>query len=143
MLKKQTWRHFDFLLFSAVIILCIFGVAMVRSATAGNAELAGSISRQMIFIGISLVVILIAAAVDYHYWASLTWPMYIFAIASLLITFVVGTALYGSARWLDTGLILIQPSELAKIIMIIVLAGFFSSQRGAEKICFGWRVVLS
>jgi rod shape determining protein RodA len=59
--------------------------------------------------------------------------MYGFAVLSLVVIFVYGTAKFGSARWLDTGLILIQPSELAKIIMIIVLAAYFSSQRDAPK----------
>jgi rod shape determining protein RodA len=46
---------------------------------------------------------------------------------------VYGEARFGSARWVDTGLILIQPSELAKIIMIIVLAAYFASQKDAER----------
>jgi rod shape determining protein RodA len=41
----------------------------------------------------------------------------------------VGTALFGSARWFDTGVILIQPSELAKIVLIIVLANFFTRHK--------------
>ena len=64
--------------------------------------------------------------------------MYWFAVVLLLVIFVYGTARYGSARWLDTGLILIQPSELAKIIMILVLAAYFASQQGcAHAICAG------
>ena len=113
-------------MFGVVIILCIFGVGMIRSAAAGNAGLLESVNRQMIFIVVSLAVILMTAAIDYHYWYSLARPMYIFAVVSLLALFVYGTARFGSARWVDTGLILIQPSELAKIIMILVLAAFFS-----------------
>jgi rod shape determining protein RodA len=59
--------------------------------------------------------------------------LYIGAIVSLLIIFIFGTAFFGSARWLDTGLILIQPSELAKIIMIIVLADFFARTQDRKK----------
>ena len=133
MIQRQTWRHFDFLLFGAVIVLCIFGVAMIRSAAAGNAEILESVPRQIIFIVVSMIVILITAAVDYHYWYSLAGSMYLFAVISLLVIFAVGTAIYGSARWIDTGLILIQPSELAKIIMILVLAAFFASQKDAPR----------
>jgi rod shape determining protein RodA len=133
MIRRQTWRHFDFLLFGAVIVLCMFGVAMVRSAAAGNEVILESVPRQIIFIIISLIVILITASVDYHYWYSLAGVMYLFAVVSLLVIFAVGTAIYGSARWLDTGLILIQPSELAKIIMILVLAAFFASQKDAPR----------
>jgi rod shape determining protein RodA len=117
------------LLFGAVIVLCIFGVGMIRSAAAGNELLLESVNRQIIFIVVSLVVILVTAAIDYHYWYSLARPMYIFAVVSLLSLFVYGTARFGSARWVDTGVFLIQPSELAKIIMILVLAAFFASTR--------------
>jgi rod shape determining protein RodA len=126
MLKQQSWKHFDFWLFGMVIVLSVFGVAMIRSAIAGNEVLAYLVSRQMIFIAICLVVILVLTLIDYHYWSSLSRLMYIFAVLSLVVIYVYGTAKYGSARWLDTGLVLIQPSELAKIIMIIVLADFFS-----------------
>jgi rod shape determining protein RodA len=131
--RRQIWKHFDYLLLGAVILLCTFGVAMIRSAIAGNEVLSGLVQRQMMFIAVSLVVILITAAVDYHYWYSLARLMYIFAVVSLIAIFGFGTAIYGSARWLDTGLILIQPSELAKIIMILVLAAFFASQKDAPR----------
>ena len=56
--REAVWKNFDYWLFGAVIILCAFGVAMIRSAIAGNETLAYLVSRQMIFIGVSLVVIL-------------------------------------------------------------------------------------
>jgi len=131
--RQRVWKHFDYWLFGAVILLCTFGVAMIRSAIAGNEILAGSVSRQIIFIGVSLVVILIAAVVDYHYWYSLARLMYGFVVFSLIAIFIYGEARFGSARWVDTGLILIQPSELAKIIMIVVLAAFFAGQCEAPR----------
>jgi rod shape determining protein RodA len=133
MLRRETWKHFDFLLFGVVIILSIFGVAMIRSAIAGNAVLADLVTRQVIYVGIEIVIILTLTLIDYRYWASLSNLMYVFAILSLLMIYVFGTAIYGSARWLDTGLILIQPSELAKIIMIIVLAAFFARTKDQPK----------
>jgi rod shape determining protein RodA len=131
--RREIWKHFDYWLFGAVILLCTFGVAMIRSAIAGNTVLAGLVNRQMIFIAISLAVILITALIDYHYYYSLARLMYGFAALSLIAIFVYGEARFGSARWVDTGLILVQPSELAKIIMIIVLAAYFSSQKDAPK----------
>ncbi len=133
MVRRETWKHFDFWLFGAVIILSIFGVAMIRSAIAGNEVLSGLVPRQVIYVGISFVIIVVLTAIDYRYWSSLARLMYVFAILSLVAIYVFGTAIYGSARWLDTGLILIQPSELAKIIMIIVLADFFARTKDRVK----------
>ena len=131
--QRETWKHFDFLLFGAVIILSIFGVAMIRSAIAGNEILSGLVQRQVIFVGISFVVIIVLAMIDYRYWSSLARVLYVIAILALLAIYVFGTAIFGSARWLDTGLILIQPSEIAKIIMIIVLADFFARTKDRRK----------
>jgi rod shape determining protein RodA len=125
-MRSEIWRHFDYWLFGTVLVLCIFGIAMIRSAIAGSETLADSVSRQTIFVILGLVVIFVTAAIDYRYWASLSQSMYIVTVLFLVVIFVYGKARYGSARWLDTGLILIQPSELAKIVIILVLANFFA-----------------
>jgi rod shape determining protein RodA len=129
-MRSQTWRHFDYILFGAVLILTIFGIAMIRSAIAGNVVLTPLINRQILFAAVSLVVIFITAAIDYHYWSSLIRPMYIITVIALAALTVVGQAIYGSARWFDTGVILIQPSELAKIVLILVLADYFAHSKG-------------
>lgn len=125
-MRREFWRHFDFWMFGSVVILCVFGIMMIRSAIAGSEGLAGLDTRQAIYVGIGLVVILATSLIDYHLWSSLSRVMYIGMIIFLVVIFVVGTAAFGSARWLDTGLIFVQPSELAKIIMILVLADFFA-----------------
>jgi rod shape determining protein RodA len=132
-MKREFWRHFDFWLFGAVVILSVFGIVMIRSAIAESPGLAGLDTRQAIYVGMGMVVILVTALIDYRYWAALTKVMYAGVIGFLIVIFVVGTALYGSARWLDTGLVFVQPSELAKIVMIIVLADFFARNKDKER----------
>jgi rod shape determining protein RodA len=129
MQKRELWRHFDYWLFGAVIILCIFGVAMIRSAIAGNETLAGIVRSQMMWIAISLAVILATAWMDYHYWLSLSNMFYWIAIVLLLVIFAIGQVSFGAARWISTGLFNIQPSEIAKIVMIIVLAAYFAKNK--------------
>jgi rod shape determining protein RodA len=130
MREKQTtsltWRHFDLWLLGAVALLVIFGITMIRSAIAGNVEAADSSNRQLIFAIAGFVVILATTAIDYHLWSSISRSMLIGTVIILAILTVLGQALYGSARWFDTGVILIQPSEIAKIVMILVLADYFT-----------------
>jgi len=128
-----SWRHFDFLLFGAVALLIILGVTMIRSAVAGNIELVelNLVRRQLIFALAGVGLMLVVAAIDYRLWASISRPLYIGTIVLLATLYIVGSALYGSARWFDTGVILIQPSEIAKIVLIMVLADFFT--RNMEK----------
>lgn len=123
-----SWRHFDFWLLGAVAIITIFGVAMIRSAIAGNIELieANTVLKQIIFAAAGFVIMIITASIDYRYWSALNKFFYVGIIVLLAILFFVGGALFGSARWFQVGPILIQPSELAKIVMILVLANFFA-----------------
>jgi rod shape determining protein RodA len=128
---RSSWRHFDFWLLGAVAILAIFGIAMIRSAIAGNIELteANAVLRQIIFVVVGFVIVLGTAAIDYHLWSSVSRLMYVGMAALLAVLFIVGAAFFGSARWFDTGIILIQPSELAKIVIIITLADFFTRHK--------------
>jgi len=102
---------------------------MIQSAIAGNEVLEEAVSRQPLFLAVGTVIMLIMAAIDYHYWGSLARFMYIFAVVSLVVIYIVGQARFGSARWLDTGVILIQPSEIVKILMIMVLADYFAKNQ--------------
>ena len=113
--------------------MCIFGIVMIESAIAGNEELAGYPQRQSIFVVAGLALVIIVAMIDYRLWASLARFIYVFAFAALFIIYVYGEARFGSARWIDTGLILIQPSEIVKILMIMVLAEHFDRTKDEKR----------
>ncbi len=136
MFRREVWRNFDYWLFGVVLVLCIFGVIMIRSAIAGNAVLLDSVNRQVIFILAGMVVLFLVAAIDYHYWAALTRVMYLVILAMLIGINIIGQALFGSARWFQAGAILIQPSELAKIVLILVLANYFANNIDKPKDIF-------
>jgi rod shape determining protein RodA len=123
-----SWRHFDFWLLGAVAFLTIFGVTMIRSAIAGNIELveANTVTKQIIFAGIGFVIMIIVAMVDYRYWGALSTILFIGTFGALGVLYLVGGALFGSSRWFAVGPILVQPSEFAKITIILILGNFFA-----------------
>ena len=120
------WRHFDFWLLGAVIIALVFGVAMIRSAIAGNENLATLVPRQMIFGGIGLAFLIVAAIVDYRFWSGAIVWLYGAIVIFLLLLFIIGGARFGATRWIETGLVSIQPTELAKIVVILTLSNYFA-----------------
>jgi rod shape determining protein RodA len=89
----------------------------------------------MIYGGIGFLVILLAAAIDYRFWQGAGVPMYVVIVISLLLLFVIGLTSFGATRWIQTGLINIQPTELAKIVIILVLANYFAKTADAPR---GW-----
>jgi rod shape determining protein RodA len=136
------WRHFDFWLLGAVVVLTLFGITMIRSAVAGNIELTGEtnlVNRQFIFALAGIVLMFAVAGIDYHYWASVHGLMYLVTFIALLILNVIAAAVFGSARWFSLVVVNIQPSEIAKIVMIMVLAEYFTrniNQMGNIKVIF-------
>jgi rod shape determining protein RodA len=127
MFRRETWRHFDYWLFGVVLILCVFGIVMIRSAIAGNESLMGNIRSQIAFVILGMGIILVIAAIDYRMFASITRLMYALGVALLIGINLIGQNLFGSTRWFSVGFVNIQPSELVKIIVIIVLAHYFST----------------
>ena len=129
-MRTISWRHFDFWLLGAVAFLTIFGVTMIRSAIAGNIELveANTVLKQIIFAGIGTVIMVITSMIDYRYWGALSSILFLVTFGALAVLFLVGGALFGSSRWFAVGPILVQPSEFAKITIILILGNFFSQQ---------------
>ncbi len=126
------WRYFDFWLLGAVLVLTIFGITMIRSAVAGNIELTTEtnlVNRQITFAVLGFGVAFLIASIDYHLWASLSRSLYLITAAALAILNVVAAAIFGSARWFQLLQINIQPSEIAKIVIILVLADFFTRHK--------------
>jgi rod shape determining protein RodA len=122
------WRYFDFWLLGAVTILVIIGITMIRSALAGNFELTVTtplVNRQIIFALIGFVFLIATAGVDYRLWSALSNTLYWGIIIALVALNIIGGALFGSARWFQTALVNIQPSEFAKLVMILSLSHFF------------------
>jgi rod shape determining protein RodA len=127
-MRNISWRHFDFWLLGSVAFLTVFGVTMISSAIAGNIELveANTVIKQIIFALTGFVILAITAMIDYRYWGVVSSFLYLVMVGALVVLFIFGDALFGSSRWFSVGPILIQPSEFAKIIIILILANFFS-----------------
>jgi rod shape determining protein RodA len=140
-MRDTPWHNFDFWLFGAVALLTIFGITMINSAIAENIELieTNTVQKQIIFASGGVIVAMITAAIDYRLWASLSRFLYWGMIITLVILNALGEQLFGSNRWFRLGPILIQPSELAKIVIILILADFYTRHMN-ELSKFSWIV---
>jgi rod shape determining protein RodA len=125
MLRDISWRHFDFWLLGAVVLATAFGTTMIRSAVAGNEELLPLISRQIYFALAGLVLIFVIAAIDYRFWMAIHRPIFIVMSILLFALFLSAQAVFGAARWFQVGVLFVQPTEFAKIAIILLLARYF------------------
>ncbi len=129
MVRGLTWRNFDFLLLGAIVLATAFGAAMIRSAVAGNEVLEPLILRQVYFALAGLAVIFFVASIDYRYWLALYRPIYFVMMVLLFSLFLSAQAVFGAARWFTVGVLFIQPTEFAKIVVIVILARYFEKSQ--------------
>jgi rod shape determining protein RodA len=128
------WRAFDLQLATYAILLTCFGLAMAYSNTVaggdGALETGSVFLRGLLWTGIALVVFTIAAAFDYHWLKTFSWLLYAIQIGLLVLTLAIGTGVGGASRWIGVLGLQFQFSELAKILMIIILANYLGARRG-------------
>lgn len=127
--KKKKRKHFyDYSLLFSVLFITGFGLLMMYSASGYSAQSKWSdamyfLKRQAVFAGIGVAgMLLVSYLMDYHWLSIINVPFYIISILAVLATFAIGIASHGSARWLSIAGIRFQPSELAKIAVIIMLS---------------------
>ncbi len=117
------WRQFDFILFGAAILLTIVGVLMIRSSTLGaiDPDLINRVPDQIRFAFLGFGLLLALAALDYKLLGGLHWWLYGLMLILLILVYFFGVEGDGGAQsWLNVG-IRIQPSEIAKLLIIITL----------------------
>lgn len=118
MLKQYKVRYYDFKLVLLVIALAVIGIIAVGSAEPSLQ------SRQIAGFAFGVFLMIVISLFDYSVLLNLYWLMYIFNIILLSMVIFMGEETKGSQRWLKILGIQFQPSELAKILMILFLAQF-------------------
>ena len=118
MFTKYKIRHYNFKLLIMVIALAVIGIFAVGSAEPAlqNRQIGGFI--------LGVVLMLVLSLFDYSVILNLYWVMYVVNIALLLAVIFLGEDANGAQRWLKIAGIQFQPSELAKILIILFLAQF-------------------
>jgi rod shape determining protein RodA len=128
------WRAFDLQLTTYAGLLVAVGLVMAytNSVEEGIAPLGPgtTFSRGLMWAAIAVVVFVIATAFDYRWLKTLAWPIYGLQLGLLVLTLAIGDGVGGSARWVSIGPLTFQFSEIAKILMIIVLAAYLARRQG-------------
>jgi rod shape determining protein RodA len=128
------WLHIDPLGALAGLGLAVIGAIMVYSATRGTDPEAFNtfyLERQVTFIVLGVGLMVVAAALDYHYLRLWSWPIYGFSIALLVaVLSPLGVEVNGAQAWFELGSIQLQPAEFAKLAVIVALAAYMSRYEG-------------
>lgn len=134
------WRDLDWILLIAAFALSLMGSLLVWSASradlASESDPQSFLKRHLINIGVALVLGFIASRINYRLLRAYTPVVYVASMILLLVPFVpgLGVTIAGARAWIDVPLgLTIQPSEFAKITVILMMAALLSERRDREE----------
>jgi len=131
---KRIWRNFDFVLLDNALVLIGIGLAMIHSATLDPSGAATPlwddvVFRQAVYALLGLIVMLVVAGIDYRFYQDSSRVIYLFGLLLLGLIFVFGETEFGAQSRFNLRLFPVQPSELVKIVLILILGKYFSDHR--------------
>ena len=130
------WRHVDVLLVASILCLCGMGMLMVYSSTRQKQLAAGLdpqhyMKRQLLFLVLGLVAMVITTLVDYRVLRDVAPVVWVGTLVLLLgVLTPLGSSTRGTQAWYPLGPFDLQPAEIAKVCMIVVLAAYLAAHRG-------------
>ena len=127
MIAIRKWKLYDYWLTATALLLAAIGIILIRSATLLDSGTSIDVIKQSVFLGIGIVILAVSPKLNYRWLGSLAWIGYGGSVLLLLAVLYAGVSIGGSQRWFLIGPFSLQPSEIAKIALIVVLAHFFSA----------------
>ena len=132
-MTQRTWlRQIDYGLVALLLLISGLGLVLLWSASHGpEGAIAGHVPRQVRWMAVGVGVMVCAMAVDYRHLQTYATPLFLLHVALLVIVLAVGRSTMGAQRWLSLGPLQLQPSELAKVALVIALANLLSKEPSA------------
>ena len=123
---RTLFQGFDGWLFGAVVVLSFMGLVTMYTFEGNNAFF----DKQLVLIGVSVLVMILAMVPDYRFLraGNTTFLLFLFTVFLLVLVLLIGEVTLGARSRFDLGLISLQPSDPAKLVLIAVLAKYFSKR---------------
>lgn len=130
-----TWQHLDPILIGATLLIGVFGCVMVYTVTRDPLQAAGLspayyLKKQAIFMVIGVVVMAAVTTIDYRRYRDWAAVIYGLSVLMLLAVYAVGHKSRGAQAWFQIGSYQLEPSEFAKVGLIIALAAYSAAAKG-------------
>jgi len=125
-LMRTLFGGFDIALFSAALVLSLLGLITMYTHVGENTFF----NRQMLWIGLAVVGMLAAMVPDYRFLrtGNIAFFLYVATVGLLFLVLLIGEVTLGAQSRFDLGFFSIQPSDPAKLVLIIVLAKYFAKR---------------
>lgn len=138
-MDRRLFSHLNWGLLICVFCLFLLGVGNLYSASGtrleGGITLSDFYQKQLVWGGCGALAMFAAMCFDYRKLRNLAWGFYLVSLVLLICVPIAGKTVYGAKRWLDLGFVTIQPSEIAKLSVLVLSARLLS--RDGEPL--GWK----
>lgn len=121
---RRFFRHFDWVLFLNVLILSLIGLVVIYSASSRFGHPGYFFGKQLAALVMGLLTLFILSTLNYQIFAQYSKTIFWISISLLLLVLAAGSTFHGTKAWLVFGPIAFQPSEISKLLVILVLAGW-------------------
>ncbi|MBU0722162.1 rod shape-determining protein RodA [Patescibacteria group bacterium] len=121
-------KNFDWIMFTAVLLLICFGLAEIYSVAIGRSQLdLLNFKKQILFIILGIILLFLLAFFDYHSLRSYSKYFYVLGFILLIGVLLIGQTIRGTKGWYNLADFNFQPVEFIKFVLILFLAKYFSS----------------
>jgi rod shape determining protein RodA len=122
-------RNFDWILQTAVVLLLVLSVAVIFGTTFEKSGGPSNAIQQTAFALTGFGLVAVFGMTDYRVFRRVAGTLYLTMLGSLFLVKIIGSTALGATRWINFGFFQFQPSEFAKIVMVIVLAKVFADNQ--------------
>ncbi len=120
---RRTFRAFDYMLMSTLALLFGLGVVLVASASSD-----GHFQRQLVWAAAAMFLAVVVSALDYRKITDRSYELWVVTVLVLIGMLMYAPVTSGARSWISAGGVGLQPSELAKVIVILALAHYFAER---------------
>ncbi len=131
MIDRRLLTHFDWLTFLIAVSLALVGLLSVYSAT--HVQSHAIYRKEVYWVAIGIAAMSLTVVINYSLLERYAYVVYASTVTLLIAVFVVGSSFSGARRWISLGFFTLQPSELAKLGLIVILAKYFSEKETPAK----------
>ena len=115
-----------------VLISAVGGIGILVLYSVARGEFDGLVARQLVRFGIALGPMIVVALTDIRVWLRYAYVLYAVTLVFLVAVEVMGSVGMGAQRWVDVGVVRLQPSEFMKITLVLALARYFHTRKREE-----------
>ncbi len=128
-MARPFFEKIDWIVVLCVVLLATISLMTLYSVSSSGGTRPDVVAKQSGWFLVGFVLMLLVISIDYHILGTLAYPLYVAVAASLVAVLTIGDVIKGSQRWIQVGPVSLQPSELSKIVLILVLAQYFSGKK--------------